>query len=62
FEKAQEINRPPFMILPDHHLVGLSRLENPSLEAMTGDGLLSPEKARRFGPELLFILQNEQSP
>ncbi|MEW6335093.1 MAG: ribonuclease D [Thermodesulfobacteriota bacterium] len=59
FEKAQEINRPPFMILPDHHLVGLSRLENPSLEAMTGDSLLSPEKTRRFGPELLAILRKD---
>jgi ribonuclease D len=59
FEKAQEINRSLFMILPDQHLVGLSRLEKPSLEAMAGPGLLSPEKVQRFGPELLAILQQE---
>ena len=59
FEKAQETNRSLFMIIPDQHLAGLSRLENPSLEAMTGPGLLSPEKVQRFGPELLAILQGE---
>jgi len=56
FEKAQEIDRAPFMILPDHHLVGLARLEPPSLGAMGGAGLLSQEKVHRFGPELLRIL------
>ena len=59
FEKAQETNRSLFMILPDQHLVGLSGLENPSLESMTGHGLLSSEKVQRFGPELLAILQRE---
>lgn len=59
FEKAQEINRSLFMILPDQHLVGLSRLENPSLEVMASPGLLSSEKIQRFGPELLAILQQE---
>jgi ribonuclease D len=58
FEKAQETNRSLFMILPDQHLVGLSRLENPSLEAMAGPGLLSPENLQRFGRELLAILRN----
>ncbi len=59
FEKAQEIDRALFMILTDQHLVDLSRLENPSLDSLTGPGLLSPEKAHRFGPELLAILQSE---
>jgi len=59
FEKAQETNRSLFMIIPDQHLVGLSRMENPSLESMTGHSLLSPEKVQRFGPELLAILQGE---
>ena len=61
FEKAQEINRSLFMILPDQHLFGLSRLENPSLEAMAGPGLLSPEKVQRFGRELLDILQAQST-
>jgi ribonuclease D len=56
FEKAQEIDRAPFMILADPHLVGLARLEAPSLDAMGGSGLLSPEKMHRFGPELLRLL------
>lgn len=57
FEKAQEIDRAPFMILPDQLLVGLSRLESPSLEAMSGTGRLPQEKVHRFGPEILKILR-----
>jgi ribonuclease D len=57
FEKGQETNRSLFMILSDQNLLNLSRIENPSLEAMAGPGLLSPEKIQRFGPELLEILR-----
>ena len=56
FEKAQETNCALFMLLTDRQLIDLSRLENPSLESLTGPGLLSPEKAHRFGTELLTIL------
>ena len=59
FEKAQETNCALFMLLTDRQLIDLSRLENPSLESLTGPGLLSPEKAHRFGLELLAILQSE---
>ncbi|MHB8909352.1 MAG: HRDC domain-containing protein [Syntrophales bacterium] len=59
FEKAQETNRAPFMILSDQHIVGLSRLENASLNAMTGAGLLTPETVRRFGGEFLDILRTD---
>jgi ribonuclease D len=59
FEKAQETNRAPFMILSDQHLVGLSMLENISLDAMAGAGLLTPEKMHRFGGELLGILRTD---
>ena len=61
FEKAQETNCALFMLLADRQLIDLSRLENPSLESLTGPGLLSPEKAHRFGRELLTILQNDQT-
>lgn len=61
FEKAQETNRSLFMIIPDQHLFGLARLEKPSLESLSGPGLLSPEKVQRFGAGLLAILQNEQN-
>ena len=57
FEKAQEINRAPFMILADQHLIGLAKLEEPSLSAMTCAGFLSTEKIHRFGAELLDILR-----
>jgi ribonuclease D len=59
FEKAQETNCALFMLLTDQQLIGLARLENPTLESLTGPGLLSPEKAHRFGTELLTILQSE---
>jgi ribonuclease D len=59
FEKAQETNRALFMLLADRQLIDLSKLENPSLETMTGPGLLSPEKVQRFGPELLAILKGK---
>ena len=60
FEKGQETNCALFMLLSDQQLISLARLENPSLDSLTGPGLLSAEKAHRFGPELLAILQNER--
>lgn len=56
FEKAEEINRACFMLLSDPQLLGLARLENPSLQRMTGPGLLSAEGASRFGSEILHLL------
>jgi ribonuclease D len=57
FEKANEINRACFMLLPDSQLTALARLESASLKTMTGPGLLSAESAHRFGPEILDILR-----
>ena len=59
FEKAKEINRACFMLLPDPQLVALARLEAASLQTMTGPGLLSVESAHRFGPEILKILRQD---
>ena len=59
FEKAKEINRACFMLLPDPQLVALARLKAASLQTMTGRGLLSVESAHRFGPEILKILQQD---
>ena len=58
FEKAKEINRACFMLLPDPQLVALARLEAASLTTMAGPGLLSFESSHRFGPEILKILQS----
>jgi len=59
FEKATEINRACFMLLPDPQLVALARLEAASLQTMAGRGLLSVESAHRFGPEILKLLQQD---
>ncbi len=59
FEKARETNCALFMLLTDRQLVDLSRLENPSAAALSGPGLLSYEKANRFGNELLGVLQGQ---
>lgn len=58
FEKADEINRACFMLLPDPQLVALARLESPSPATLTGRGLLSAEGSHRFGPELLKLLRS----
>ncbi|MBU2226583.1 MAG: ribonuclease D [Proteobacteria bacterium] len=58
FEKSREINRAPFMLLPDQHLLGLARIENAAPGALTAPGLLTPEKATRFGAELLGIIRD----
>ena len=58
FEKAKEINRACFMLLPDPQLVALARLDAASLTTMAGPGLLSVEGSHRFGPEILKILQS----
>jgi ribonuclease D len=57
FEKADEINRACFMLLPDPQIVALARLEAASPATLAGPGLLSAEASHRFGPELLKLLQ-----
>jgi ribonuclease D len=59
FEKAKEINRACFMLLPDSQLIALARLETASLQTMAGRGLLSADGLNRFGPEILKILQQD---
>lgn len=58
FEKGQEIDRAPFMILADPQLVALARIEAPSLAALTGTGILKPDKGVRFGGELIALLRS----
>ncbi|MDD5101304.1 MAG: ribonuclease D, partial [Syntrophales bacterium] len=59
FEKAKEIDRACFMLLPDPQLVALARLAAPSLRTMAGSGLLSADGLNRFGPEILMVLQRD---
>jgi ribonuclease D len=60
FEKGRELNRAPFMVLSDTQLAGLARIEPATGAALSGSGLLSADKARHFGDELLALL-NESS-
>ena len=63
FEKGQEIDRAPFMILADPQLVALARLEEPTAAALADSGILKPDKGSRFGEELLAILHSrDESP
>ena len=63
FEKGQEIDRAPFMILADPQLVALARLEEASVDALTGSGILKGEKGGRFGGELVELLRpREEAP
>jgi ribonuclease D len=57
FEKAREIDRACFMLVPDAQISALARLETASLKTLVGPGLFSAETARRFGPEIVDLLQ-----
>lgn len=57
FEKGREIDRAPFMVLSDAQLVGLAKIERAHASSLTGPGLLTADKARRFGAELLGLLR-----
>jgi ribonuclease D len=54
--KAKAINRALFMVLSDSDLFSLSGMDIGGLEDLRGNGLLSEEKVRLLGPELLEIL------
>jgi ribonuclease D len=56
--KAKAINRAFFMILSDHDLFCLSDTEITNLEDLMAKGLLSREKARILGPEIVELLHN----
>ena len=58
YSKAKAINRAFFMILSDHDLFCLSDTEITNLEDLMAKGLLSREKARILGPEIVELLHN----
>jgi ribonuclease D len=57
FEKAQEIDRALFMIVPDQQLVTLAKMERPSHDAM--NALLTAERVQHFGTEIFAILMKD---
>ena len=59
FDKAKNTDRACFMILSNQQLVSLAGVNDASLTKIVGPGLLSSERARRFGLEILSLLTNK---
>jgi ribonuclease D len=59
FAKAKKTDRACFMILSNQQLVSLAGVDEPSLTKIVGPGLLSSERAQRFGSEILSLLTDK---
>ena len=57
FETARRTNRARFMILSDTALIDLSRETFDTLASLNGSGILTPQKIRDFGQEILETLK-----
>ena len=57
FEKARQTNRARFMILSDTTLIDLSRETFDTLSSLNESGILTPQKIREFGKEILETLE-----
>jgi len=53
FQKARKTNMARFRILPDHALLDLARSEASSMEMLRKTEMLSPEKIRLYGREII---------
>jgi ribonuclease D len=53
FEKAKKTNMARFRILPDQALLDAARAEASSLEMLRETNILSPEKIRLYGREII---------
>jgi len=53
FQKAKKTNMARFRILPDQALLDLARSEAPSMEMLRKTEILSPEKIRLYGREII---------
>lgn len=60
FQKANVTNLALFRVLPDQTLLDLVRMETPSADMLKDSGILSYEKATRYGAEIMEILQNDR--
>jgi ribonuclease D len=56
---AQDTNLALFRILPDHAMMVLARMEKPSLGRLTESGLLSSEKTKLYGSDIIHILNHD---
>lgn len=53
FQKAKETNIARFRILPDQALVDLAKIEPSTIEMLENSGILSPEKIKLYGYEII---------
>jgi ribonuclease D len=53
FQKAKKTNMARFRILTDQALLDVARTEASSLEMLRGTEMLSPEKIRLYGREII---------
>ena len=53
FEKAKKTNMARFRILPDQALLDAARTEASSMEMLRDTNILSPEKIRLYGREII---------
>jgi ribonuclease D len=57
FDTARRINRARFMILSDAALIDLSREAFDALSSLSETGILSPQKIKEFGKEIIDTLK-----
>lgn len=60
FQKASETNAARFRILSDQNLLDLARMGIPSMDMLKYSGILPPEKANRYGAEIVEILNDSK--
>jgi len=58
FQKAKKTNMARFRILPDQALLDLARSEAPSMEMLRKTEILSPEKIRLYGREIIETIND----
>lgn len=62
FQKAKKTNMARFRILPDQTLIDLARSETFSMEMLRETEILSPEKIRLYGREIIETITDGKGP
>jgi ribonuclease D len=62
FQKAKKTNMARFRILPDQTLIDLARSEASSMEMLRETEILSPEKIRLYGREIIETITDGKGP
>jgi ribonuclease D len=61
FKKAMDSNRAAFMILSNEDLISVTKAAAGSPRQLITDGRLSPDKASRYGNEIMEILSQQET-